>query len=83
MIELLTVIGAACLGVLVINFDPYQKLLLRWNLQDTKPFSCTMCLDFWLVIGYFLATNGIHGIFLAAAAAVLAELIDRKINNYE
>lgn len=80
---IIEIIGAACLGALVMNFEPYLKALKYLYLEDTKPFSCTMCLTFWATIGYFAATNGLSGIFLSSTAAILAELIDRKLNNYE
>lgn len=83
MITLITIIGAGCFGAMVMNFDLYQNLLEKLNLQDTKPFSCTLCLTFWLTIGYWIATTeSVASIFLAAASAVAAEFIDRKLNNY-
>jgi len=83
MITLITIIGAGCFGAMVMNFEYYQKLLNRFNLQDTKPFSCTLCLTFWLTIGYWIAvTSSVSAIFLAAASSVTAEFIDRKLNNY-
>ena len=82
MITLITILGAGCFGAMVINFEPYQKLLQRFNLQDTKPFSCTLCMTFWLTIGYWIAvTNSVSAIFLASGSAVVAEFVDRKLNN--
>ena len=83
MITLITIFGAGSFGAMVMNFEPYQKLLERLNLQDTKPFSCTLCMTFWLTIGYWLATTeSVASIFLSAASAVVAEFIDRKLNQF-
>jgi hypothetical protein len=83
MITLITILGAGSFGAMLMNFEPYQKLLNRFNLQDTKPFSCTLCMTFWLTIGYWVATTeSVASIFLAAASSVTAEFIDRKLNNY-
>lgn len=83
MITLITIFGAGAFGAMVMNFEPYQKLLNRWDLQDTKPFSCTLCMTFWLTVGYWIATTeSVASIFLAAASAVVAEFIDRKLNQF-
>lgn len=83
MITLITIFGAGSFGAMLMNFEPYQKLLTRWQLEDTKPFSCTLCMTFWLTVGYWIATTeSVASIFLAAASAVVAEFIDRKLNQF-
>jgi len=83
MITLITIIGAASFGAMLQNFEGYQWLLKKLGLEDKKPFSCTLCMTFWLTIGYWIAvTESVSAIFLAAASSVLAEFIDRKLNNY-
>ena len=83
MITLITIIGAASFGAMLQNFDGYQWLLKKTGLETTKPFSCTLCMTFWLTIGFWIATTeSVASIFLASASSVLAEFIDRKLNEH-
>ena len=49
---------------------------------DFKPFNCTLCLGFWSSLWFWFAHDGAYGILMAALTGVVAELIDRKLNNF-
>lgn len=77
--ELLTqIIGMASLTAMMMNFEPLTALIDKY--LDFKPFNCTLCLTFWLTIGPNIIMHGAMGPLISALEAVLAELIDRKLN---
>jgi hypothetical protein len=47
-----------------------------------KPFNCTLCFGFWSTVWFWFAVHGARGFLLAAMTGVVAELIDRKLNQY-
>jgi hypothetical protein len=63
-IELLEILGIASMGVILVrNF--------LWRLK-IKPFTCEMCMAFWLGIAYFWQYDElIPYCFLSAAVAVV------------
>lgn len=73
LIILIEVLGFACLGHMIVDF--LQTLDI--DLLNRKPFSCDMCLTFWISIGWFLAEWGSFGLPMAAISAILADLIFR------
>ena len=77
---LINIFGIAALGYMLQEFEPYQWITEKLNMPD-KPFRCTLCATFWYSIGAFLAVYGLPGVAYAALAAVIAELIDRKLWN--
>lgn len=72
-------LGYAALIVLLMNFEPYHKMLQLLYL-DMKPFTCTLCSGFWYSLPYTVSSYGLKGILYSASIGVAAELIDRKIN---
>lgn len=83
MNELLQILGVASIGTLIQNFEFYQTALKKLYI-DFKPFNCTLCFTTWLALGHFLYLDGvsIEDVYFAAIAGILAELIDRKLNDY-
>ena len=70
---IIEIIGMACLGHMIVDF--LQSLDI--DLLNRKPFSCDMCLAFWLALGWFIAGYGAFGLPLAAITGVLADIIFR------
>lgn len=78
--ELITnILGMACMAALIVDListiDVNEKL-------PQKPLKCALCMGFWFSIGFNLFTYGFEGIFYSAMSGVLAELIDRKLNDF-
>lgn len=71
----------AALGACIQNFEGWRWLLQRLRLEF-KPFNCTLCFTFWLSIGYWIAVHGPIGLAYASLSAVLAEMIDRQLNDF-
>ena len=80
---IINILGFASFGALLQNFDLWQWMLDRLKLQ-VKPFNCTLCWTFWITLGAYLGLDHsfIGSIALAALTGVLAELIDRKLNQF-
>ena len=72
------IIGLACAGAILQNFEWYQTLLKATYL-DQKPFNCTLCWTFWLTILPNLGVYGPKGFLYSCIEAVAAELIDRQL----
>jgi hypothetical protein len=52
--------------------------ILRYEPRKLKPFSCALCLSWWLSIIYFFITlQSYQCIFYAAICSVLATLISK------
>ena len=79
MQTLIGLLGMASMGAMLQQFEGYQWLVSR---LPQKPFSCTLCATFWYTIGINIAMHGAPGIFYSALEAVLAEAIDRKLNQF-
>ena len=77
METIIQILGVASIATLVQSTNWYQNTIF-----DRKPFSCTMCLTFWLTIGFYVSLYGWDGITYAALTAITAELIDRKLNQF-
>ena len=75
---LIQIIGMASLMAMMMNFEPLTDLIDKW--LNFKPFNCTLCLTFWLTIGPNIMMHGVQGPLWSALEAVLAELIDRRLN---
>ena len=77
-----TIIQLAFFGALIQEVPLYQKFLEKLYI-DVKPFNCPLCLTWWVSLGVFSFTMGPLLIFNiighAAVTAVLAELINRKL----
>ena len=72
------ILGLACFGAILQNFEWYQTLLKAVDL-DVKPFNCTLCWTFWLTILPNLGMYGPKGFLYSSIEAVAAELIDRQL----
>lgn len=77
---LINIFGIACLGAMLQDFPVYIWIMEKLHMPE-KPFRCTMCATFWYSVGILVGLHGWSGITYAALAAVLAELIDRKLWN--
>ena len=75
---LIQIIGMASLMAMMMNFEPLTDLIDKW--LNFKPFNCTLCLTFWLTIGPNIMMHSAYGPLFSALEAVLAELIDRRLN---
>lgn len=76
---ILTVIGMASLMNLIHKTEWYHSSLIVLGI-DRKPFNCVMCSTFWTTLGLTAFTNGFESIFISAATAILAELINIEIH---
>ena len=76
---ILTIVGMACLTNLAHKAPLYHTFLVKNNI-DRKPFNCVMCSTFWYTFGFTVIPLGLDSIFIAAAAALLAELINIQIH---
>ena len=63
------IVGFAALAHLIVEFNTDLQL------TDKKPFTCNLCMGFWLAIlpGFF--QWGLGGLLFAALAGVTSELI--------
>ena len=77
METLILLLGIACLNTLAINHDWYKAV--NWK---QKPFTCALCMGFWLPLGALIFKYGWEGVLYASITAVLTEFIDRKLNRY-
>ena len=75
------ILGIACMGAILQNFDWYQELLRAVHLE-MKPFNCTLCWTFWLTVIPNIGMYGFQGLLYSSIEAVVAELIDRQLNNF-
>ena len=76
---IMLIIGMASLSNLVHKAPLYTQALEFFHL-DFKPFTCVMCSTFWFTLGFTAITDGAQCIFIAAATAILAELINIQIH---
>ena len=72
------ILGLACMGAILQNFEWYQELLKATKLE-MKPFNCTLCWTFWLTVLPNIGMYGAKGILYSSIEAVAAELIDRQL----
>jgi hypothetical protein len=71
---LIDIIGWACLAHLLVDF--LQTLDIP--IIQRKPFTCDMCMGFWIGVPHAWAAYGfIHGTLVAAITGVVADLIFR------
>ena len=75
------ILGVACFGALLQNFEWWQTML-RGTYLDMKPFNCTLCWTFWMTIIPNIGIHGPIGFYISCIEAVAAELIDRQLNKY-
>lgn len=75
------ILGLACMGAMLQNFEWYQEVLKATYLE-MKPFNCTLCMTFWLTVIPNFGLYGFKGILYSFIEAVAAELIDRQLNKY-
>lgn len=73
LIIVIEILGLACFGHMVVDF--LQSF--DWDPINRKPFSCDMCMTFYISVGYLLAEYGLIGVPMAAISAILADLIFR------
>jgi hypothetical protein len=76
---ILTIVGMAALMNLIHKAPIYHRILEGLFL-DTKPMNCVMCSTFWITLGFTAIAMPAFCIFIAAAAAILAELINIQIH---
>ena len=71
MIDIIQILGFACLGHLITDF------ISSFDLPELpeKPFKCDMCLTFWLSIVPLMFLHGFTGILYAAISSILANYI--------
>jgi hypothetical protein len=74
---IISILGIASLGTLIVNSNWYSDTLL-----DIRPFNCAMCSTFWYSIIPCIYMFDLNGLWISSIAAVVAELIDRKLSNY-
>lgn len=75
------IIYLGCAGALW-QYIPLWTTLLKVLHLDRKPFNCPLCWTWWtsLALTPVLTTSGwVECIFISASAAVLAELLWRKL----
>jgi hypothetical protein len=79
--EIITIIAIACAVAILISNENYFIFLDRLKL-NFKPFSCALCLSFWLSLSYTITTQLpiMHIITLPFIGAIVGELIFRKLN---
>jgi hypothetical protein len=71
---IIDIIGFAALAHLVVDFIQSFEL----PLINRKPFTCDMCMGFWLSLPHAWAQWGfVHGFLIAAITGVVADLIFR------
>lgn len=78
------IIYLGALGALLQHVPQWEWVLTRVNLWR-KPFNCPLCWTFWCSLAYLNFGQDItivESIFISAGAAVLAELLWRKLNTY-
>jgi len=73
---IIQILGIASLILCLINHDVWRDL--NWT---RKPFSCALCMGWWLSLVPAYLIWGWWGIPYAALIAIIVELVDRKINS--
>lgn len=78
---MLEIIGLACIGVLWINAEPMIRLKSLYKRDDwfSRLINCCLCSTFWIALIYKLVWFQSLDLFVASCAAVLGELICRKL----
>lgn len=71
------ILAIASLAILVINHDLYKSV--EWK---RKPFTCALCMGWWLSLVPLTLIHNWWGPVYAALVAVLVEFIDRKLNTF-
>ena len=78
------IIYLGALGALIQYVPQWEWLLNQLNLWY-KPFNCPLCFTWWSSLAYLHLAQNIEileSIFISAGAAILAELLWRKLNTY-
>ena len=79
---MLEILSTAAIGVLWIN--SYWGIKIRSYLPEDSLFtnllSCCLCSTWWITFLWFLVTTGGFYIGWASIAAIIAELVSRKIS---
>lgn len=84
------IIGIALMAnVVVISGVPsnfirrYFKVFHSRELQSVKPFTCALCMGFWLMLLYQAHTNtiDIDAVLISFITAFISETINRLFNN--
>jgi hypothetical protein len=71
-----TILIALAVNGLMIN-PVYTWLLNRLKLNNTKPYSCILCLSTWSAVGVLICTQNINLVFLPLTASFTAVAISR------
>jgi hypothetical protein len=74
---IILILGLACMAHLLVDF--LQEI--DYPIIHRKPFSCDLCMGFWVSIPFLCALEGWYGIPLSAITGVLADVIFRWKNN--
>lgn len=77
MAMIFSILGWACAAILVADF--LQEMDVN-NKLPQKPFKCVLCLGFWLSIFVNIYWFGAFGIVLSPISGIVAELLDRYLN---
>jgi hypothetical protein len=78
---IIKLIAMATLGAVIQNFEGFRWFITKVKL-DFKPFNCTLCFTFWLTLIPLMVEYGLIGLAYASSSAVLAEIIDRQLNDF-
>jgi len=79
-----TIIYLGAFGAL-LQYVPQWEWVLKKLRLNFKPFNCPLCFTFWGSLAYLSLTQNLEMmeiIFIASGAALLAELLWRKLNTY-
>ncbi len=80
---MLEIIGLAAIGVMWINAEPMIRLREFYKSDDwfMRLINCCLCSTFWISMIYFGIFYFRVDIMSSSIAAVLAEILCRKINS--
>ena len=62
------ILGLSCAGVILVRNWTYRL--------KVKPFTCELCLAFWLSVMYF---HSLEGVLFSFAAGMTAAIINRYV----
>lgn len=77
------IIGLACLTNLLLLAEPVNLLydvLFKKNNYFKRMLTCALCSGFWIYLVYQMIATGTIDLMGASISAIVAELINRKLN---
>ena len=84
MNELILLILSMASASAILNMNDWYDRLLSYLKLNRRPFSCPLCLSFWLtiIVGALITKIAISHLIMAGfISAIVAELIWRKLMN--